>query len=1135
MYFPRFRNLLQARSWTRTRKRTPRPKPRYRPAFLTLEDRVVPSTITWDNRGQTSDGFAAVFGANANVARSDVDAALADWANLISNFNYSNGTNTFHITISVGGTGFGSSTSFGAQLNGKPTSGSISIGGGSDGHGAGYFLDPTPSNDEEFQGTIINPYALSATPMGPADGKRDLYTTVTTTFSVAAGINDAPNELFTSDPNHYLTNTGHADALCPGTLWTYHGPDVDALFTSDAGCSASHASAVRIALPDAGNQVTAGGVTYFGAADVGTPLAIPGQRYLPSNLDAQILHDSYGYTVNPPTGHSAYVDYNPTTHNVLVRDGSHGAAKYPSQNNPSNDTITISTFSIPAPPFLTYIQFDVQIGNPTPGTGPSPTYSEAFLANTVSSITLNTTDGADTISLQNTFALFAAIAPITVNLGSGTPTVNILNITNPGAVTVNLGNGNATVNLQQTLAPVTVNGGTGTSTVNVLANAAPVTLNLGAATSTVNLGSNGSVQGIQAAVTVENPTNHSNVINVDDSVDSAAHSNVILDSFTPAGDTLFGRISNLAPAVISYEFADTRALNVKTGMGTTVLNVQATGAGTTNLSSNGPTTVNFGNANSLTGVAGAVVLENEISSDTVVINDQNDTGFRTASLATVIQRGATLGRLSGLAAGTIAWDYPDTTQVTINTGQGGVHLAVQDIGGVRTLINGNSLGTNTLVGPGVVDTPWTVNGANAGNLGIGPVNAIFSGFQNLTSGSGEDGFNFGNGATLSGTLDGGGSSGLSMAAYAANVNLTVNVTSRFAGNVPGVVGHFMGIDGVSTGGGNDRFVFSNGASLVGIDGGGGTNTLDASAVTSNLTVLVSGAQGNAGYAFGVTDFGDIQNITLGSGNDTVVFNDGASLAGMLDTGGGTNTLDLSPYQTSLASAITAANGGSVAGVLGAFANVENVIGPGVGGNDFAFADGGSLAGVLDGGVGGNNTLDYTTGWSGNVLVNLQTGAASGLAPGHLADIQNVLGASGGGAGFYDILVGNGGNYLQGGFGRRNLLVAGGSASTLIGGDNDDILIGGTTAYDGEADMHSFVAIMSYWAGTTDDYFTRVNNLTTGNGVPLLDASTVFNNGGGNTLLGNNGGAAEMNLFYGLDPSLENTDYNPGIGEVFINV
>jgi hypothetical protein len=155
--------------------------------------------------------------------------------------------------------------------------------------------------------------------------------------------------------------------------------------------------------------------------------------------------------------------------------------------------------------------------------------------------------------------------------------------------------------------------------------------------------------------------------------------------------------------------------------------------------------------------------------------------------------------------------------------------------------------------------------------------------------------------------------------------------------------------------------------------------------------------------------------------------------------------------------------------------------------------------------------------------------------GGITNIQNVIGASGGGLGFYNILVGNGGNYLQGGDGRRNLLIAGASASTLIGGNDDDILIGGTTAYDQESDMASLIAIMSYWAGTTDDYFTRVANLTSGNGVPLLDATTVFNNGGGNVLQGNNGGAGEMNLFYGLDPSQETTDYNPSIGEVFINV
>jgi hypothetical protein len=77
--------------------------------------------------------------------------------------------------------------------------------------------------------------------------------------------------------------------------------------------------------------------------------------------------------------------------------------------------------------------------------------------------------------------------------------------------------------------------------------------------------------------------------------------------------------------------------------------------------------------------------------------------------------------------------------------------------------------------------------------------------------------------------------------------------------------------------------------------------------------------------------------------------------------------------------------------------------------------------------------------------------------------------------------------------------------------------------------------MAYWAGTANDYGTRVNNLLNGNGVPALNGSTVFNNGGGNTMLGNNGGPSELNLFYGLDPTLETTDYNPGAGEQFVNV
>jgi CTP synthase (UTP-ammonia lyase) len=39
-------------------------------------------------------------------------------------------------------------------------------------------------------------------------------------------------------------------------------------------------------------------------------------------------------------------------------------------------------------------------------------------------------------------------------------------------------------------------------------------------------------------------------------------------------------------------------------------------------------------------------------------------------------------------------------------------------------------------------------------------------------------------------------------------------------------------------------------------------------------------------------------------------------------------------------------------------------------------------------------------------------------------------------------------------------------------------------------------ILDYWSGTADDYGTQVANLVSSNGVPLLDAGTVTDNGGG---------------------------------------
>jgi len=70
-------------------------------------------------------------------------------------------------------------------------------------------------------------------------------------------------------------------------------------------------------------------------------------------------------------------------------------------------------------------------------------------------------------------------------------------------------------------------------------------------------------------------------------------------------------------------------------------------------------------------------------------------------------------------------------------------------------------------------------------------------------------------------------------------------------------------------------------------------------------------------------------------------------------------------------------------------------------------------------------------------------------------------------------------------------------------------------------MVSLKAIMDYWAWSGDDYYTRAANVTSGNGVPLLDATTVTGNWGGNTLLGSGALALlytdALDAIIGIDP------------------
>ena len=258
-------------------------------------------------------------------------------------------------------------------------------------------------------------------------------------------------------------------------------------------------------------------------------------------------------------------------------------------------------------------------------------------------------------------------------------------------------------------------------------------------------------------------------------------------------------------------------------------------------------------------------------------------------------------------------------------------------------------------------------------------------------------------------------------------------------------------------------------------------------------------------AFGVT----VRTGTGGASVQVLSYQDNYNVSSLHLIGNGAGLNMLIGTNAANTFTVTGTNTGSLTSpallVPVSFAEFQNLTGGGAN-NTFVFNSGGSISGNVVGG-GGTNTLNYAN-FSGNVIVDLVTSTATAVG-GTVTHLQNAVGASGGGAnGLYDIFVGNGGNVFTGGSSRRNLLIAGASASTLLGGNDDDILIGGTTAYD--ADVGALTAVMAEWTRTDEDYATRVDHLLTGTNSPVLDATTVTGNGGGNTLTGDGGN----NLFYG---------------------
>lgn len=254
---------------------------------------------------------------------------------------------------------------------------------------------------------------------------------------------------------------------------------------------------------------------------------------------------------------------------------------------------------------------------------------------------------------------------------------------------------------------------------------------------------------------------------------------------------------------------------------------------------------------------------------------------------------------------------------------------------------------------------------------------------------------------------------------------------------------------------DDRYVYTNefgvlsGMAHAGvIHDGGGTDTIDAAAVTAASVIdLRAGAVGSInGTALAVAAGSTIENAIGGDGNDRLVGNGAANHlrggrgADTLLGGGGNDTLEGGEGRDGLDAGEgddTLLGGGGV-DVMRGRGGADTL----EGGDGDDWLEGGAGADILRGG-GGTDTASYVGGTLG-VTVSLVAGpgglqpASGGEAEGDLLyDIENVTGGSGD-----DTLTGNNGaNWLNGAAGDDVLDGAGGN-DTLVGGVGADTLRGG---------------------------------------------------------------------------------------------
>lgn len=413
-----------------------------------------------------------------------------------------------------------------------------------------------------------------------------------------------------------------------------------------------------------------------------------------------------------------------------------------------------------------------------------------------------------------------------------------------------------------------------------------------------------------------------------------------------------------------------------------------------------------------------------------------------------------------------------------------------------------------------------------GTVSGGIASDTYTSIQNLTGGAGDDHLTGNSSANLliggagNDTLVGGGGAdtlnggtGVDTASFAGlaavNVVLDANgngTASSASGNVT-----LLSIESLIGTGNDDTFQVaalpseSNGVKSGVIQGGAGNDTLIYN-VTDDINVDLL-----TGKVNGIDNILDsIENITTGSGNDTIIASNGIN---KIDGGAGNNTVDFIHATAGVSVNIidptveTLISGGSGADIL---RNIQNISGSATGNDTITIGNFDSTINARN----GNNSI--TTGTGSNIY-NITAGSGNDTIRA-TGSGNNIINAGEGnndikaGNGNNTITTGNGNDVIVSGTGLSNISAGNGTNSITIGNANSTV-VGGTGSDTVTYDLTTnvYANIDTGRAGTSDataqaNRLVDIDHLTGGSGN-----DTLIGNAGNNIL---RGGAGNDSIFGG---------------------